>query len=1263
MRLRFSRSISAPYFLSIWFVLGLMLTLLSGPLLAQTNTTALSGTVTDPSGALVPDAAVELSNPATGFIKVIKSGSKGEYTFDQILPAKYRVTVSAAAFAPQVADIELLVATPRKVNFKLTIGNTEVVDVAAGMETVNSTDATLGKAFDSAQVRNLPYLANNVLSLLSLQPGVLAIDGGGLTGGLNTDTRTGIVNGARQDQTNVTLDGVDNNDQTNGYAFNGALRATRESVQEFRVTTTNGNADAGRSSGGQVSLATRSGTNQIHASAYEYYRGDAALSNNWFTKQAQLNTAKPNIPLKVLQHTYGASLGAPILKDKLFFFGAYEGFKQASSQQVSETVPSVFGGGGLVTGNVVYAVCPSTAACASSTTFKTLTPADVATLDARASDPVCATQTCLAPASNAAALAYEKTFPLANSNTGGDGYNTGTYTFSSPVPLHQITNIARLDYTINAHQTAFVRGNLQSDNSATALQFPGNPAPQTVFSNNRGIAAGHIWSLGSSMTNNFRYGFIRQGQASRGSASQPYVSFSAFSSITASGTTATSTVYLVTTNNFADDFTINKGRHTIQFGVNDRLLNNSRYFDSPLLSNATVSATLLATAAIAGKGTSLDPAVSNCADCGVVATNFRTFYNAAILGNTGVIQAAQSGSEYYVQNGSLVPAPAGVVPTHVFHSLEQEYYVQDQWKVSDRLTLTAGLRYSYLGVPYEKNGQQIAPTIPLQQFLNLRTAAAAAGTTPYATPISFAASGSANGAANFWNPQKTNLAPRIAFAYATPDNRTSIRGGFAIAYDHFGEGVIDDYQSTSSSLLSLSKINKFTYSDINTGPRFTDYHTLPAGVTTATANTLPLPYTPANNPFTFDTSINSNLKTPYAETFNLSVQHEVTHGLTVTASYVGRLGRHALDKLDVAQPTNIYDPGSNQTYFQAITAYDKLIDAGVQPGAIANSGYFQDLFPNFTYTPASKIKYTGAQAFYASIQSGDRGNETDTLYNADTGTSASPAGQSFRFFFPQTSSIFAQSSVGTSNYHAFQLSARHQLRYGLAYDINYTYAKSMDEGSSPERSSSNLLTNTFNPAGNYAVSDYDVRHNLTANYTLPLPFGHGSVFFTRSNGIVDRLIGGWQINGLAHYSTGFPFSANASGNYGTNFDTSSYFVQTGPIPTGGHHYIAAGQYETALKGVTPAQAFANLRYAYPGETGQRNNYRADGYLSMDDGISKSFRTFKEQQFRLSVEVFNVLNDNRFNAITTNGASSKFGQYTGTLLVNPRQMQFSGKYYF
>ena len=1246
--------------------------LLTPIVFAQTNTTGLSGVVYDPSGAVIPGATITIVDASKGTTKTTTSSAKGEFEFPQIPPGHYAVTTSAAGFSNQQQEIELLVASPEKITVKLGVGAITTVSVEDTVESINTSDASLGKPFSSDQIENLPYLANNVVYLLSLQPGVLATDSGAQTGGLNQDPRTGIVNGARQDQTNITLDGVDNNDQIFGYAFNGALRSTRDSVEEFRVTTTNANADAGRSSGAQVSLVTKSGTNSIHGSAYWYYRDPAAASNNWFVKQSQLNSDEPNIAAKVLQDTYGVSLGLPIKKDKLFFFGAYEGFSQASDVLQSQTVPSVFAAGGdtgLITGDVTYQACPTSANCQNSTIYKTLTPTDIAMLDGRSSDPACATTTCYAPATNAAAVAYFNQFPLANSNAGGDGFNTGVFNFTSPSPIKQITNIARLDYNINAKMNLFARGNLQSDNSSTAEQFRGQAGASQVFGNSKGIAAGHLWSINDHMTNNARYGLIRIGNATRGTADVklPYVSFGAFTTLNAETTT---TIYDVSTNNFTDDFTYVRGRHTIQAGVNYTFVANGQYFDAPLLAYANVSPNLLATAAIAnqsapGAPATLDPGGFACADCGTVTSAFSNFYNQAIIANVGAIETSQSGTEFLVKNNQLVPQGNGVVPWHTFHNFEQEYYVQDQWKATPQLTLTLGLRYVYLGVPYEKDGQQIAPTISLNTFFADRVAAAAQGTA-YDTDISFRASGSPNGQPNFWTPQKVNFAPRFAFAYSTKDNKSSIRGGFSIAYDHFGSGVIDSYQSNAQSLLSLSQTNLQTFTDINSNPRFTGYNSVPA-VAGATSS-LQLPYTPAENPFTFDYSINDHQKTPYAEAFNLSIQHEFPHNLAVTGSYVGRLGRHLIQNLDVAMPTDLADPTSGQTYFQAATAYDKMVDAGIDPSTVPDSGYFHNVFPNFSFGG-----YKGAQAYYAYFAN-NRGNETNALYAADTDQTASPAGQTNRFFFPQTSSIYVQQTTGTSNYNALQLSVRQAFKHGLEYDVNYTLSKSMDEGSDPERNGTtgSIIVNSFMPHQWYAPSDFDVRHNITANYTAPLPFGKGQLIPIH-NRLLDAIFGGYQINGLVHYSSGFPFSAVASGNWGTNFAFNSNMVATAPIPTGGHHYV--NTVETALNGITSAQAHANLRFAYVGEAGERNNYRADGYLSLDDGLAKTFRTFRDQQIRISVEAFNVINTDRFNSeassgntapLQTDGTSANFGVYIGggsALLLQPRQMQFSAKYIF
>ncbi len=1231
-------------------------------LLAQTNTTALSGVVTDPTGAIVQGVTVNIVNPATGTTQTTNTKSKGEYEFAQITPGTYEVHVIAQGFSEQVKSVELLVATPVKANFKLSIGTSEVVEVSAGLTSLNSTDATLGKAFDSQQIQSLPYLANNVNYLLSLQPGVLALDPGATTGGINTDTRTGIVNGARQDQTNLTLDGVDNNDPETGYAFVGVLRSTRESVEEFRVTTTNANADAGRSSGGQVSVSTRSGTNSLHGSAYYFYRGSATASNNWFLKQSQLQTSKPNISPKVLQDTYGASLGAPLLKNKLFFFGAYEGFKQATNATVTETVPSILNPAtgvvsGLYTGNLVYPLAAGGTV--------TLTPANIASIDQQCT-------LCAAPGTDAAAIAYFKQYPLANSTAGGDGYNTGSYIFASPQPIHQITSVSRLDYTINAKETAFIRGTLQSDNQASTLQFPGLVPNSNTFGNNKGLAAGLISVLAPSLTNNLRFGYTRQGVANRGAGAVPHINFSAISNLT--GTNST-TIYLVTTNNFIDDVVFTKGRHTFQFGVNDRIISNSRYATGTLYPTGSVSASLLATAAIAGTGSDLDPTAAY----GAVLKSFKSSYNNDILANVGGITSASSYTNFSIQNNQLVPAPAGTVPIHVYNSFEQEYYFQDQWKASSRLTLTAGLRYTHLGVPYEINGQQVAPTINLgTTFLTNRIAAAAAGST-YNTDISINPGGQANGAPNLWTPQKLNFAPRVSFAYATTDNRTSIRGGFALAFDHFGDAVIDAYDAGGA--FALNRQNPFAYPTAAGTARFTGYNNVPTGtVSVATQN---FPIDPAQTTIqsfgsSFKSDIDANLKTPYAETFNLSVQREVIHGMTFTASYVGRLGRHVLNNLDVAQPNNLADPVSGLNYFQAAKAYAQAIDAGTPTANIPDSGYFHNIFPNATYKASNGVTYKGAQAYYASLAV-DRatGNETNTLYNFDTTASFAPSNQQLRFFYPQYSSIYVQASIAASNYNGLQLSVRHTLKFGNEYDINYTYAKSMDYGSSPERGGSstvgsispaNYIINTFNPAQMYAVSDFDVRHNITANYGLNMPFGNGQIFFA-GNGILDRIIGGVKLNGTIHFSTGFPWSASDGGNYGTNFDVSSYLVQTGPLATGGHQYTTVGgvSYESAIKSgvsgpTTVAQAQAAFRFAYPGESGQRNILREDGYLSLDDGLSKSFRTFHEQSFKLTAEVFNVLNNSRFSGITSNWNSAKFGQYS-SVLVAPRQMQFSGKYTF
>ncbi|HZZ15892.1 MAG TPA: carboxypeptidase-like regulatory domain-containing protein, partial [Candidatus Sulfotelmatobacter sp.] len=405
---------------------------------AQTATTSVRGNVTDPSGALISGVAVTVAESSIGFTQTHQTNEKGEYSFQQIPPGSYQIKISAPGFSERTEKAQLLVNQPATINITLTVGSSNTtIEVISDTTALNSTDATIGTPFNQIEIQSLPFQGNNVFSLLSLQAGVISL-GDQSTDTMNSDSRAGAVNGARSDQSNLTLDGVDNNTQTLGYAFYGVLRPTRDSVDEFRVVTSSANADSGRSSGAQVSVVTRSGTNRIHGSAYEYYRPTNTVANDWFNKQAEVQNGQPNVPGKYLRNTFGGSIGGPIKKDKLFFFASYEADKIAQNQQVINEVPTgTAASPGLRQGYVTYVNAQG------GTT--TLSPSTIAQMD-----PHCSGEgTCpLGAGVDPAILQYFASLPEANGTLLGDGYNFGSFTFSSPTPQSNVTNLVKFDYNV-----------------------------------------------------------------------------------------------------------------------------------------------------------------------------------------------------------------------------------------------------------------------------------------------------------------------------------------------------------------------------------------------------------------------------------------------------------------------------------------------------------------------------------------------------------------------------------------------------------------------------------------------------------------------------------------------------------------------------------------------------------------------------------------------------------------------------------------------
>lgn len=1234
---------------------------------SQIATTSLRGTITDPSGALVPGATVTITNQSRGTVLTTTANAAGLYEFPQIVPAKYTIKVTASGFGDQSKEAELLVNQPATVNFTLSVqASTVTVDVSGSAQTLNTSDASLGNATDNTEIQALPSLTRNVPDLLALQPGVFYLppqQGGG------GDSRNGAVNGGRSDQGNITLDGVDDNDQVNGFAFSGVLRQTQDSVEEFRVTTGDSNADEGRSSGAQVSMVTKSGTNHFHGAAYEYHRPTFTVANDWFNKQAQLNSGEANVPGKLIRNIFGGDLGGPIVKDKLFFFGNYEGQRQAENQQVARTVPTA----AYRSGELTYLDANNNVDMVNQGQF--------AQLDAGCQ--ICNTPAYpYGPGDNPNALAYFQSMPTANGLTLGDGFNTGSYSFSSPAPIHLNTSIGRIDYIPSDNHRIFVRGNLQDDTTAGVEQFPGQPPSSILADNSKGFTVGETWTINTRMVNDIRYGLVRQGYGSSGVGKGDYVDFRFMDTPTSE---TRSRIVSVPVNNVVDNFSWTKGNHSLQFGVNWRLIYQNNSTDANSYDGASTNPYWLG-------GSPPQPAGAG------VNSGFSNSYEIAFANLVGTVPSLTDVFNYKLTSATAGNALGdGAFINRHFKSNEYEGYAQDAWRIKPNLTLTFGLRYTFLEVPWETDGQEVTPTIDTHAWYLQREAAAQSGQI-YEPDLQFAPAGPYYNKPGFWPAPKNDFAPRLAIAWA-PDSKTSIRAGAGIYYDHFGEALVNQFDQNGSFGMSSAVTNPAGIYGIEgdpkhmPSPRFLARNTLPPINVGSSPGTIGFPYTAPLDNFAITWGLDNRIKTPYSETMDFSVQRELGGGWTLETAYVGRLGRHLLNQLDLAEPVDYVDPAGGGDYYSAGTMLSKAVDANGGADGLYNNPptpnnpsiptiqYFEDVFPFM-----KGVDYPGesaTQAIYNNEWAPYRAQYGATTALADIDfycVYGCPAGWQPHFWQDQFSSLYALSSMGMSYYNAGQFSLHHPASHGLTFDINYTWSHSIDWGSDTERSSefgsnaSNTgafseITNTWKPYLSKGDSDFDTRSLITADWVYILPVGRGKTFGNGANGLLDGLIGGWQWSGISRWTTGLPFSLFEPG-WTTDWQIESYGVQTGPIPTKKHYdqngnpqYFAnpnainAGVYCGGCNG-------GNERLPYPGEAGQRNNYRGDGVFDIDSGLDKTWKVRESGSIKFAWEVYNVTNAVRFDpASIGSGLTGGSLGVASSLLSSPRRMQFALRYDF
>ncbi|GAA3765561.1 hypothetical protein GCM10022270_26720 [Terriglobus aquaticus] len=1194
-----------------------------------------------------------MSNPANGQTFSTTSKSSGDYQIQQIPPAKYDITVSFSGFGSQTKRAELLVNQPATVDFELAPQGTDVVvNVSTAAQTLNTTDASIGNSTSNATIQALPSETRNIPDLLSLNAGVFFVPIPAGSDPALQDSRSGAVNGGRSDQSNVTLDGVDDNDQIRGLAFTGVLRATQDSTEEFRVTTSNANADAGRSSGAQVSLVTKSGTNSFHGAVYEYNRPTITVANDFFLKASQLASGLPNRPPKLIRNIFGGDLGGPIKKDKLFFFANYEGQRQAESSIQQRTVPTA----SYQQGNLKYKDANGNVV--------TLSPAQVTALDAANGCNVCGTAAYSAgPGPNPNILTLLNQYPAANGTQLGDGLNTGSYTFSSPHPISLNTTIVKLDWVPSDRQRLFARGNLQKDTTGGVEQFPGQGPSFLLVDNSKGMTFGDTWTISPSLVNDVRYGYVRQGYGNSGVGTGDYVSFRFIDPPTAQTRT---TVVSAPVHNIIDNLNWTRGNHNFQFGGNWRQVHQNRRSDANSYSYASTNPYYLS-------GSPPDPSLigQNGVDSG-----FTNSYVVALANLLGTIPSVTNLYNYQVSSATTGTLLADGTPiSRNFKANEFEYYLQDSWRATPNLTFTFGIRHTILQTPYDVNGQQVAPTIDTHAWFAQREAAAQVGQI-YEPDLQFAPNGPYYGKPGYWPKQKLNIAPRFAVVYA-PNAKTSIRAGAGQYFDHFGEGLVNTFDQNGSFGLSSTLTNQPGTYSYSSAPRFTSRRSFPFN-NGAPAASVQFPYTAPEGLFNITWGLDNRLKTPYTEAFDFSVQRELPGGFTLETAYVGRLGRHLLQSLDLAEPVDFVDPQGGGDYFSAGAQLSKVVDqnAGDNNAQVAAIPYFEHLFPymaGYDYPGES-----ATQAIYTNEWAPYRSNLGATTALADIDfycVYGCPANHVPRFWQNQFSSLYALSTIGMSYYNAAQFTLRHPMAHGLQMDLSYTYSRSIDMGSDTERTSefannvafnASSIINSWKPYLNRSVSDFDTTHIITVNYVYQLPFGRGRHFLNGGGGLMNALLGGWQNTGILRSTSGLPFSLFEPG-YTTNWQQPGFGVVVDKKGAAiKRHFDSSGnpQFFANVDAINPGTTTGGpVRLPYAGEAGQRNNFRGDGYFSLDSGLNKSW-TIEKGTLRFAWEVYNVTNTFRFDpqSITSQLTNNTLGIATAQL-GTPRRMQFSLRYDF
>lgn len=1212
-----------------------LLTLAITCMWGQGTTSRVVGTVTDASGSVIPGAQVTLTNEDTGVTFHTTTTASGTYAFEAIQVGTYRVDVSAAGFRKFTSPgNHVIVSEPTTVNAKLEVGaNTESVEVNGAAEVVQtSTSGNIGSTIEERTLVDLPIVGTRERSPLDLvytQPGVVPTDGNMAGGGI-------YIHGARDRAWNYTLDGLDDNESSYGGSNTSPAQMNPDALSEVQLMTSNGTAEWGRNSGGQVAMTTRSGTNDYHGEGFFFYRTPRFNANEWANNTDRVGKRQ------FVQQIPGFDLGGPVRlphyngKNKTFFFVNFQYLRTHETGTFTSTVYTADARKGLFRYVVGGRNQPANVAGASvDAAGNPVAGLNIGTYDLVANDPEHIGQ-------NAAVMKEVNAMPLPNNFTVGDGLNTAGYTYVAPQGQINKDWTFRFDQVLTRNQTAFARVTLEEEDTncdqvnGGQPRAPGLPCTVDTTRSPRNMAFGWRWTPTAHSTNELVAGeqhYVYDFETPGATASYPDLSW--YSQVTFPYTNAIGNLRTITTYQVVDNYSHEIGSHSLKFGTNVRLVRHQDERGSvgswdvtPVVDYSTAVNTV-------------DPVAFNLPTSGL-----NTSFDLPTLQSMINNQLGRVGNIYqgFVAQNSSAWAPAGTIYTFDARYPELDFYGEDNWKVSRNFTVDYGVRWEVQLTPSDANNFIKRPNQPIT-----------IGTAP-SNSLSWQSG-------NLYNSYYTGLEPSVGFAWdPTGKGKMSVRANYRLADDRINTFLLSSkiFQNLPGS--SYSVVNQAFGQG---GGRLTSAGLVPTQAPPSAPNTLLTPPDATTNAVYV---MDPGYRPPKTHMWSAGLQYEIFRHSVLQIDYIGR---HALHLLGAY---NLNDYGQNIQTNGFLDAFNTVKSGGQSALMNQLEGLDSRRLSSETGSDLVRRLYaTDLSTNQVADLARQIGQRTQVV-NGKTMTMPQVGGLSPFYFVPYPQfggGMYVIDSNDYSHYNGLEIRLEHAFRSGLYFQFSYTLSKSMDTRSFDPtstvvsggtlQSAGDTPFDLHNRDGNYALSDFDRRHAIQGVYTYELPFGKGKKFLTNLHGALNQALGGWEVSGFLTIFSPRPFTV-WSGYY--TFSS----VVTSPAQCNGCNRNMGTPFEDPTTGYiwffnqNQIKQFSAPAAGQLGNTG-RNGFEQSWLFDTDMAVLKRFHITERQRLEFRAEATNLTNSVQFGYPTTSVSSSTFGRIKDDVINGSRKIQLGLKYNF